>query len=750
MPGPLTWRNVDAPDFSTALQGMKQFSDMLNGAFNTAGNAVEKIDGIQTSAANKEIQAKLLQYQDPDAVSTALASGALFDGVDPRRISADTYKAAGNRATDILNYQNTKGDVNAELQARTIADSRRAAGLEVAPIVRQAYMLSATKGREAMLEYLSNPEVQPLLQKLEPDQFESLMSGQLRVGEDTLDYNGKRFNQDTSQLEYTETRQAAGDALKLMDESGATEATDFIGWMNTNREDLIKRGYSPTVLSKIRQRAIDDPQWGLLRERLNEEFSAAPPGAGGSVGSVTNDASSVMNYEAVASGIASVPASVKTLGDASDFALTVNDANKKRLGRNGSSAMGNFQIVGDTMRSYAFKVFGDNWRNQLYNLETQDKIAKAIFEDHRGSASALSEQWVSLKKGGLAERVRKMPWSEARLIIAKNESGADLRASGVASRVNIAINQASNPDIALYGDFIGAVKDNSPARALSKTATGKGGIFEGNPAAAIETKITEVADEYDISPALALAVLQRSTDGERLGINPARLFDGRSVAFNNAKIKRYGQLAQNRKGIQAAALANDAMNQTVAGLDTSDAQSTAARARAERGLRASEILGVKPGTASNARNVDKAIDAITVQQDARDQATGVSEGSNPAVDTPTTGRAKRAGQAQTRPTNKSTENNVSGGRQFGKFKVFVPEGKFKTQSELDRYVGAIEAKGNEASQALAEATKIGRVGGIVGQRLLEEFRKKWGGRTPTQVADRARQVISAISAKSKG
>lgn len=129
------------------------------------------------------------------------------------------------------------------------------------------------------------------------------------------------------------------------------------------------------------------------------------------------DPTRIMNYEAKAVGYSVVPQSVQTLGQASDFAKKVNRAGA------GSSAMGTYQIVGQTLRGYAPQIYGKDWRNQAYNQASQDRIAKQIFEDHRHSASALKKQWVSLSIKD-AERIRKLPWEQAREVIAKGESGA--------------------------------------------------------------------------------------------------------------------------------------------------------------------------------------------------------------------------------------------------------------------------------------------------------------------------------------
>jgi hypothetical protein len=148
----------------------------------------------------------------------------------------------------------------------------------------------------------------------------------------------------------------------------------------------------------------EDPRAQLIR--------AAAPGMQG------KGPHNILNYEARGkTGLTHVPPSVDTLGEASSFAKQLNKAGAD------SSAMGTYQIVGQTMRGYAPKVFGKNWQDVPFNQESQDRIGRAIFEDHRGSAAALRKQWVSLSLKE-AEAVRRMPWEQARQYIAAGESGS--------------------------------------------------------------------------------------------------------------------------------------------------------------------------------------------------------------------------------------------------------------------------------------------------------------------------------------
>jgi lysozyme family protein len=102
----LTWRNVDAPNFSGSLDGYKTFSDLINRAGATATGAVTAYDDSISNGVNQGIRAAMQRYQDPAARQQALASGEFLQGIDPRRVSTDTFNAMDKGVSD-LTAQNT-------------------------------------------------------------------------------------------------------------------------------------------------------------------------------------------------------------------------------------------------------------------------------------------------------------------------------------------------------------------------------------------------------------------------------------------------------------------------------------------------------------------------------------------------------------------------------------------------------------------------------------------------------------------
>lgn len=99
----LTWRNVDAPDFRTSLEGYQTFSKLLDNAFRGANEGINAFDASLDEKANTAVIAAAMRERDPEAYQAALASGQFIEGVDPRRVSAQTYAALNSQASSLLN-----------------------------------------------------------------------------------------------------------------------------------------------------------------------------------------------------------------------------------------------------------------------------------------------------------------------------------------------------------------------------------------------------------------------------------------------------------------------------------------------------------------------------------------------------------------------------------------------------------------------------------------------------------------------
>lgn len=123
----LTWRNVDAPNFSGVAAGYKAFSDLISNAGKTASDAIGTYDDTtRMEAANPGIQAyfQAAAQGDPNATKAALAQhAAAFGNLSPAQLGKVFTEGSNIARTGI----NNQGDYfkNAVNQ-RTDADQQAA------------------------------------------------------------------------------------------------------------------------------------------------------------------------------------------------------------------------------------------------------------------------------------------------------------------------------------------------------------------------------------------------------------------------------------------------------------------------------------------------------------------------------------------------------------------------------------------------------------------------------------------------
>ena len=111
-----------------------------------------------------------------------------------------------------------------------------------------------------------------------------------------------------------------------------------------------------------------------------------------------------------------LPDNIQTLGD------VVNNKSDLLKYNNKGTATGLYQITSDTFKEFGPKVFGDEWQNQnVRDPNVQYKIAEAIWNQNKDSASRLAGRWDSIKND--AKDFVGKTWDEVQQIIANRESG---------------------------------------------------------------------------------------------------------------------------------------------------------------------------------------------------------------------------------------------------------------------------------------------------------------------------------------
>lgn len=413
---PLTWQNVAGPNFGDSNQSFALASQLFDRAMSGAQSGLQQVDQRLSENVNNAFQTELLKYQDAAALEAALAQDPTLGIRGGKRIDSTSRALAGNQVNTLLDRNLTRQDIR---QAEFDYDEG-------------VWQLDEEKGKIARLEAAA-PQISAFIRAgiaQDPAAFAAagadLEKSGLRIdeilsayssGQDLfggqVDISGNLQNQNILGVEFRdsqEDRKALIDGERLAQVISETSAT-----VDGARDLLI----NPNVDARTRAVAarILEPRFpGLLGLVGGPAANGAGPGSA--------NALNIMNYEARASGFNFVPETVKTVGDARNFALEVNEANRQRTGRAGSSAMGLYQITGTTMESYAKRLWGNDWRNKEWSASTQDEIARAIFEDNNGSAEALRKQWVSLSLSE-AEQIRRLPWEEARVTIARKESNGN-------------------------------------------------------------------------------------------------------------------------------------------------------------------------------------------------------------------------------------------------------------------------------------------------------------------------------------
>jgi len=409
----LTWRNVDGPDFGRSLEGIRTFSSLFGDAVGGLNQGLSQFDAAQDKKANNVFAMDLLKYQDPAAYKAALASGQVFANIDPRRLNQANIQAAGARSTDLLNQRIGEFGLERDqygFDRRKTTDTNQDAA---APLIAGA-ISAGRSGQDAFTKYMAS---NPALAKLGLADATALATG-------ALDAESKGVGIDTGRQAYTQSGTRFG--WETTDRATADEADKVLANITRNSFD---GDSAMTALNGMKD--VSPKVYNAVMGRIGGMF----PGGGGAGGSPAGDMISgalggggggdptriITGGGKGNLGIGYVPDSVQNLGQAVEFGKSLN-----RRGQE-SSAMGVYQIVQSTMESVAPTVLGADWKSKPFNFASQDAVARKIFENTGGDPTKLRQQWTSLDPA-TAQRIARMPWEQARQVIAAGESKADPRA----------------------------------------------------------------------------------------------------------------------------------------------------------------------------------------------------------------------------------------------------------------------------------------------------------------------------------
>jgi hypothetical protein len=133
------------------------------------------------------------------------------------------------------------------------------------------------------------------------------------------------------------------------------------------------------------------------------------------------------------------PLSQSTIGEVQDFqrnTLIPNTRGKVGAGPDkGTGAVGTYQLVYGTLKEYAPKVLGANWRDKAFTADVQEQIAKAIYDDVKGGD--LKKTWAGLPSNRPGQYAN-VPWEQVRDKIIQVESGGGNRQTPTGGTLNAA------------------------------------------------------------------------------------------------------------------------------------------------------------------------------------------------------------------------------------------------------------------------------------------------------------------------
>lgn len=460
----LTWRDVAAPDFRTSLEGYKTFSNMLGDAFSGLDRGLGKFDAGLSERANSEIMAAAIQQRDPAAFKKALEAGTILNGVDTRRINPETFQFLNNQAGTLLNQATAETNLE-NLNYNTGRTKDANSRTDAARDASNQYMVALANGDEGKAAQIL--AANPALLNQNADQVSALLSGGQNLTKGTVDIAGGRLNNTgKAQSNRREDWQFGVDketyAERKAGDAAAVEMLELSSDPESARAAFTSgryAGLSPSAKLAALERL--NGTFGNIFAPEDLGISSGSGGAGGATptGSA-DDITRGFNYVANGKGYSALPSTVTTQGAARDYQQSMNNRGVRE------TAVGLYQIVGRTREHYAKKAFGDGWRNQPLNAQTDDLIAKEIFLDpkHR-SVSAIRKQWVGLNKYSDAQvaNILKMPWEQAREYISKVESPGGVSAGQVLADGNVAS--------ALIADRVNKNNINSAGPAWERSMT---------------------------------------------------------------------------------------------------------------------------------------------------------------------------------------------------------------------------------------------------------------------------------------
>lgn len=482
----ITWRNVDAPNFSGVGDSIRSFSGLLGNA--TAGLS-DALGNFQTAARQEvgnQVMQNALQYQDPTEYRNALASGALFQGVDPSLLSNRTLENLDNRTGNLLNQATQQQALDYNTYRTGRMQDLDARGDAASPALRQLALAYQSGDPNTIAR--AQQQYGGALDSLPADQAQEIMGRLQNQGSNAIGQRRDLFNLGTNMRDDADSQAAIGALSQIV--RGAENPNDA-----RILAEAYSRGLSPTAQARLQ---------GLLAQQYPGTYGNNVTSAPGTAGTRSGSPFDV-TYQFQGT---SKPITQMSIGE-----VTNHQANM--ISSQGASPVGAYQINKATLEDFAPKVLGENWRNMPLSPENQDKIGEAIFNARKNGN--LKDTWAALPDSTVGA-YKNRTWNEMKGLIAQAEVGANPLAVQQAVQGNQAVSNLATGMIGtrlMENNAVGNVPDY--LRTLGDTATPGEVVnrllendFKGADRNWVLARVNEIAQRAGVSPAMAATVMQRA------------------------------------------------------------------------------------------------------------------------------------------------------------------------------------------------------------------------------------------------
>jgi hypothetical protein len=497
-----TWRDVAAPDFSGAAKGFTDAGRLLSDTIGKGVDGVQAFDKSQSDLAAQKLALYVAQNQDPTALQAGFNVGSL-GGMD---LTERRMRAA---ALDQLN----PGKING-----MIDDQQKRADAKL------------SHDRKANFQAMT-PQLADVMQGL--NSTDPVMREAAKIRANQIDWSGTDYTDMADFVAKVPGLEKASYAFgnekqDRIDADSATKAGQLIRSMSLNADDA--------------RMHLNDPQGAAAglsvraRAKLENELGGQYPGLFGSDAGGTGAGAAIAGalgggapvsggYDRIVGDVVQPPKppSTMTIAELEDYGNKVvipatksmDPGKRSQLGLSatrGSSAMGKYQIIGDTAISYARKLGWDP-NTTVFDAAHQEALAEAIFNDAK--KGDLTDVFASVPRKAPGA-YKDVTWDQMRTQIARGESGpstAQLVSTSRNALYEVGSRSMQDSAHGLDIDFGATLSDTSSPTAIADQLVGKDGTFRGTDRGFMLDQINKIMREGKVNAATAGAVLSRNMQG---------------------------------------------------------------------------------------------------------------------------------------------------------------------------------------------------------------------------------------------